>query len=188
MRKLRLQMQISLDGFVARPDGALDWMWASGEPDQASVQKVIDIADNSSVILLGRKMTKEFVTYWENVVDNQPDSKELPLARHMVDLPKISFSHTVNDIKGRNLTMENGDLLTAIKALKAQSGKDILVYGGAHFASSLINEDLVDEFYFFISPIAIGEGLSIFQKDKMLKLVDSTTYNNGKILNRYIPA
>lgn len=179
---------MTLDGFVAGPNGELDWMWTNtGEPDQSSFEKVIELADSCDTILLGRKMTREFVDYWENVVDNQPDSKEYQLALLMVNLHKIVFSHTETDIKGRNLEVENGDLVTAIKALKAQPGKDIMVYGGVAFVSSLISKNLVDEYYIFQAPIAIGKGLSIFNQQTVLKLESSTTYKNGKLLVKYLP-
>lgn len=187
MRKLKLQVQMTIDGFVAGPNGELDWMWISEERDESSFQKVIDLADSCDTILLGRKMTREFVDYWESVVDNQPDSPEQPLAQLMVNLRKIAFSRTQTDIKGRNLEVENGDLVAAIQALKKQPGKDIMVYGGANFVSSLISENLIDEYYIFRSPVAIGNGLSIFKERKILKLESSTSYKNGKTLNKYLP-
>jgi dihydrofolate reductase len=187
MRKLKLQVQMTLDGFVAGPNGELDWMWASGEQDPAGLQKVIDLADSCDMILLGRGMTQEFCTYWESVVDNKPDSPEIPLAQRMVNMRKIAFSRTQTDIKGRNLEVENGDLATVVQALKNEQGKDIMVYGGAGFASSLISLNLVDEYYIFLNPVALGSGLSIFKERKVLKLESSTTYKN-KILLKYLPA
>lgn len=187
MRKLKLQMQMSLDGFVAGPSGQLDWMWLGGGPDEAGVQKVIELADSCDIILMGRKMTKEFIDYWENVVDNQPDSPEQPLAQRMVNMRKIVFSHTQTNIEGRNLEVENGDLATAVKKLKQDPGKDIMVYGGANFVSSLIDLNLIDEYYIFSNPVAIGKGLSIFNEQKLLKLDSSIKYDNGEILNKYLP-
>lgn len=188
MRKLKLQVQMTVDGFVAGPDGQLDWMWIPGvEKDMSSFQKVIDLAGSCDTILLGRKMTAEFVAHWENVVDNMPDSHEQPLAQLMVNLRKVSFSKTQTEIKGRNLEVENGDLVKAVQALKQQPGKDIMVYGGATFASSLITHNLVDEYYIFVNPVAIGEGLSIFKERKVLQLESSIAYKNGKILNKYLP-
>lgn len=187
MRKLKLQVQMTIDGYVAGPNGELDWMWISEERDESSFQKVIDLADSCDTILLGRKMTREFVDYWESVVDNQPDSPEQPLAQLMVNLRKIAFSRTQTEINGRNLEVENGDLVAAVQALKKQPGKDIMVYGGANFVSSLISENLIDEYYIFRSPVAIGNGLSIFKERKILKLESSTSYKNGKVLNKYLP-
>jgi len=105
----------------------------------------------------------------------------------MVNINKIVFSQTQSNIKGRNLAVENGDLVTTIKALKAKDGKDIMVYGGATFASALIKENLVDEYHIFTNPVAIGKGLSIFEDRKLLKLENSHTYKNGKTLQKYLP-
>jgi dihydrofolate reductase len=66
MRKLKLQVNISLDGYVAREDGRGDWIFINGQ-DEASFQRVIDLAESSDTILMGRKMSREFVDYWENV-------------------------------------------------------------------------------------------------------------------------
>lgn len=186
MRKLKLQVQMTLDGFVAGPEGQLDWMWI-GKPDESILQRVIELADSCDTILLGRKMTPGFIDYWENVVDNQPESPEQPLAQRMVNMHKIVFSHTQTDIKGRNLKVENGDLAAAVQALKKQDGKDIMVYGGANFASSLIGLNLIDEYFIFRSPVAIGNGLSIFKEQKVLELVSSTPYKNGKVIDKYLP-
>jgi dihydrofolate reductase len=187
MRKLKLQVQMTIDGFVAGPDGQLDWMWIPGERDEAMFQRVIELADSCDTILLGRKMTRGFIDHWENVVDNQPDSPEQSLAQRMVNMRKIVFSRTQTAITGRNLEVENGDLVTAVQALKNEPGKDIIVYGGATFVSSLISQNLIDEYFIFRNPVAIGSGLSIFKDEKILKLDSSTVYKSGKIVNKYLP-
>ena len=186
MRKLRLQMQITIDGFVAGPEGQNDWVFESG-PDEAGFRKIIELADSSDTILLGRKMAPEFMGHWENVVDNQPDSPLRTLAQLLVNVRKIVFSHTQTTIKGRNVEMENGDLVAGVQALKNEPGKDILVYGGVNFVSSLVNHNLIDEYYFIVCPVAIGKGLSIFTEKKTLKLESSIAYKNGKVLNKYLP-
>lgn len=90
-------------------------------------------------------------------------------------------------MKGRNVEVENGDLAVAVHALKQKPGKDIMVYGGASFVSSLISQNLVDEYYIFRRPVAIGSGLSIFKDQKLLELESSVTYKNGALLNKYLP-
>lgn len=112
---------MTLDGFVARPNGDLDWMWI-GKRDESIVQRAIEIADTCDTILLGRKMTREFIDHWENVVDNQPTSAEQPLAQQIVRMRKIAFSRTQTAIKGRNLEVENGDLAATVQALKKTTG------------------------------------------------------------------
>jgi len=187
MRKLKLQIQITIDGFVAGPNGELDWQWLPGERDEAMWQKVIEMAESSDTILLGRKMTRVFIDHWENMLDNEPDNPAHPLAKLMVNLRKIAFSSTETAITGRNLEVENGDLVTAVNALKQQPGKDIIVYGGADFVSSLISGNLIDEYHLVRNPVAIGSGLSIFKERKILKLESSIAYKNGKVWNKYLP-
>lgn len=178
---------MTIDGFIAGPDGELDWMWTAGERDKSITRDIIELADSCDTILLGRKMTREFIDHWENVVDNQPDSPEHPLAQRMVNMRKIVFSRTQTVIKGRNLKVENGDLAAAVQALKKEPGRDIIVYGGANFVSSLISRNLIDEYFIFRNPVALGSGLSIFKDKKLLKLDSSTPYKTGKVLNKYLP-
>jgi dihydrofolate reductase len=185
MRKLKLQVQMTLDGFVAGPKGELDWMIS--EPDESTSSKLTDPADSCDIILMGRKMTPEFINYWEDVVDNQPENPELQLAKKMVNMRKIVFSKTQKTMKGRNLEVENGDLGTVVQRLKGQNGKDIIVYGGATFVNSLIKLNLIDEYYIFVNPISIGTGLSIYRERKPFKLVDSVSLENGIVFNKYLP-
>jgi dihydrofolate reductase len=186
MRKLKLQIQMSLDGFVAGPNGEQDWIWI-GNRDEKILHDIISLADTCDTILLGRKMTRMFVDYWEKAVDDTAGGVENPLARRIVGMRKIVFSKTESSIKGRNLEVENGDLATAVRALKNQPGKDLLVYGGANFVSSLISQNLVDEYYIIRRPVAIGEGMSVFNERKVLQLQSSVVYNNGTIRHTYVP-
>ena len=185
MRKLKLQVQISVDGFVAGPNGELDWMTFSTDDKQAAY--VNALTDSSDTILLGRKMTDEFVNYWTSVLDN-PESPEYSFALKMVNTPKIVFSKTVKESRWANTIVENGDLVEEVEKLKQKDGKDIIVYGGATFVSNLIKEKLIDEFHLVINPTAIGRGLSIFGnlEDRLkLKLVQSNFFPSGEVVNHY---
>ncbi|MBK1895788.1 dihydrofolate reductase family protein [Chryseobacterium paridis] len=186
MRKLKLQMQMTIDGFVSGPNGEQDWVWLS-PPDEVGFQKIVELAETSDTLLLGRKMTRQFIDHWENVADNLPDNPTNTLAKLIVDMRKITFSHTETSIAGRNLEVENRDLTTIVEGLKKESGKDILAYGGADFVSSLIDQDLIDEYYIIVNPVAIGKGLPIFNGRKVLKLESSTPFKSGKVLNKYLP-
>lgn len=192
MRKLKLQMQITVDGFVAGPNGEQDWVFLSGKQDPEAMQKIIgfgvELAAGCDTLLLGVKLAASgFCTYWENVADNQPDNPWHPLAQLITDHRKIAFSHSETTAPGRKLEVENGDLLTVVQALKEQPGKDILVYGGANFVSSLVSLNLIDEYHFVVNPIAIGSGLSIFKARKALELVSSMAFKHGKVVNKYVP-
>jgi dihydrofolate reductase len=192
MRKLKLQVQMTIDGFVAGPNGENDWVFIAGKQDPEVLQKIIGfgvgLAASCDTLLLGRKLAAaEFCKHWENVAENQPDNPWHPLAQLIVNHRKIAFSRSETTLPSRNLEVENGDLATAVQALKNQPGKDILVYGGAGFVSSLVSFNLIDEYYIIVNPVAIGAGLSIFKERKILNLESSTAYKNGKVLNKYLP-
>ena len=183
MRKLKLQMQISVDGFVAGPEGKLDWMtWTW---DNQLNEFVSDLTKSVDTILMGRKMADSFMRHWEAAVDN-PEDPSQPFAKLMVDYPKIIFSKSNQVVIGRNAAMAARPLVEEVNKLKQQLGQDIVVYGGAGFVTSLIENNLIDELNLFINPTAIGEGLSIFSGKVPLQLDSSVKYDCGIVVNKYV--
>ena len=180
---------MSVDGFVGGPNGELDfmtWTW-----DDKIKEYVNDLTDSVDSILLGRKMTDGFIAHWSNIVKNIPGDRSYPFAKKMMDKPKVVFTKTLDKSRWENTVLAKGDLNDEIKKLKAQSGKDIIVYGGASFVSSLIKANLIDEYYLFMNPAAIGNGLSIFKSidDKhSFKLAGSISFECGIVLLKYVPA
>jgi len=185
MRKLKLQMQMSLDGYVARPNGELDWM--TWDQDDKLIDFINSLIDSSDTILLGRKMTDGFVSHWENAVRNNPDT---PFAKQMVDIPKVVFTKTLDKSTWNNTTLAKGNLAEEIANLKKQNGKDIIVYGGAGFVSSLIKEGLIDEYHLFVNPTAIGNGMTIFKsldRTQKFSVIQSRFYSCGITVLSYKP-
>jgi len=185
MRKLKLQMQMTVDGFVAGPQGQLDWMNRAMDPQLIAF--ITQLTDTSSTILLGRKMTPGFVAYWEGVL-KKPDSPEHDFARKMVGYEKVVFSKTLTQIDGQNVRVDNGDLVESVNAIKGQPGKDVVVYGGATFVRSLLEHGLIDELNLFVNPVAIGTGMQVFSGKKPLQLIGSTQYSSGTVVSTYRPA
>jgi len=183
MRKLKLQMQLSADGFVAGPNGELDWMTWEMDPRLAVL--INDLIDSSETIVMGRKMTDGFVNYWTGVLD-KPGDPEYDFAKKMVDTPKLVFSRTLSESPWPN-TKVASDLGKTINEMKTAGGKDMLAYGGAELVSNLILEDLIDDYYLLVNPAAVGNGLRIFRNDSplKLKLIDSVKYDTGVVLNHY---
>jgi dihydrofolate reductase len=105
----------------------------------------------------------------------------------MVDIPKVVFSKTLHYIDGQNARAENGDMTEAVNQLKRVPGKDIVVYGGATFVSSLIENGLIDELNFFVNPVAIGNGMRVFKDRRPMKLTASLAYPCGIVVNSYEP-
>jgi dihydrofolate reductase len=187
MRKLKLQVQMSIDGCIAGPNNEMDWMVFYG--DEKLKEYEIRLHEPVDTILLGRKMTNEFVSYWSNVM-NKPDDPEYTFAKKMIETPKIVFTKTLTKSKWINTEIATGDLKDEITKLKSQEGGggDIIVYGGASFDSSLIKENLIDEYYLFINPVAIGNGKTIFKDLKEIRkftLIESIAFDSGIVLLHY---
>jgi dihydrofolate reductase len=182
MRKLKLQVQISVDGYVAEPDGELDW---TTNVDEKLWQFMNEVADSSNTLLLGRKMAEDFVGHFEAF---KPDNPRFAFAQKMVNIPRIIFTRTLDKPFGINTSLAKGNLADEIAKLKNQKGKDILVYGGAGFVSSLLAGGHIDEFLFFVNPVMINKGMRIFDlldERQNLSLISAVPYECGVTVLRY---
>ncbi len=186
MRKLKLQVHMSLDGYITGPNNEQDWMVFFG--DEKLKEYEFGLLESVDTILLGRKMTNEFISYWTEVL-NKPNDSWYTFAKKLIETPKIVFTKTLTKSEWPNTEIATGDLNEEITKLKDQDGGgDIIVYGGASFDSSLIKENLIDEYYLFINPVAIGNGKTIFRDLKeirKLSLIESIAFDSGIVLLHY---
>lgn len=185
MRKLKLHVDISVDGCIAGPNNEMDWIDFTWNEELMEYENRLH--EPVDTILLGRKMTNEFVSYWSNVM-NKPDDPWNAFAKKMIETPKIVFTTTLDKSEWPNTKIATGDLKEEITKLKRQDGGDIIVYGGASFDSALIKENLIDEYYLFVNPVAIGNGKTIFKDLKeirKLSLVESIAFDSGTVLLHY---
>ena len=185
IRKLRLQVQMSIDGCIAGPNGEMDWM--VGLQDDKLNKYAYELTESIDTILLGRKMTDDFISYWSDVI-KKPDDPWYALGKKMIEIPKVVFTKTLNKSKWINTEIATGDLTDEIIKLKSREGKDMVVYGGASFDSSLIKLGLIDEFLLFINPVAIGNGMTIFKDLNQIEkfnLVKSIAFDSGEVLLHY---
>ncbi len=186
MRKLKLQMQITIDGFVAGTNGEMDWMVFDWDDEMKNY--VNEITESVDCIILGRKLAQGFIPSWISRITN-PETADA-FAHKMVDTPKIVFSRTLEKAEWENTKLAKGDSMQEITQLREQPGKDIIVYGGGSFVSSLIRERLIDEYNLFVNPVALGKGMTIFNdlEDKLnLTLVKSKAFDCGIALLCYEP-
>jgi dihydrofolate reductase len=187
LRKLKLQVQMSVDGYIARLNGEMDWVvWNWDDKLKGYVNGLTESVDT---ILLGRKMTEGFISYWSDVMA-KPNHPEYAFAKKMIEIPKVVFTKTLNKSKWVNTDIATGDLTDEINKLKRQEGKDIIVYGGASFDSSLIKAGLIDEFHLFVNPVAIANGMTIFKdlnETQKFTLVKSIAFDCGIVLLHYEP-
>jgi len=159
MKKLKLQVQMSVDGFIAGPNGEMDWMvwnW-----DDTLKNYVSDLTKNVDCIVLGRKLAEGFIPHWAGAA--QIENEEQEFAKIMSETHKVVFTKTLERADWANTVLAKGNLADEINALKNQTGNDIIVYGGGSFVSSLIKECLIDEYHLFVNPSILGSGMPIFQ-------------------------
>ncbi|MFC4058619.1 dihydrofolate reductase family protein [Planomonospora corallina] len=156
MRKLKLQVQTTVDGYMGGPGGEMDWMHFPWSDDlNAYLDALTKPVDT---IVLGRKLAEGFIPAWEAGPEGEPQET----IDWMNDTPKIVVSGSLTESPWKNATVVGGDLATAIGELKARPGGDIITYGGSTLARNLIAAGLVDELHLIVNPTAIGTGLPVF--------------------------
>jgi dihydrofolate reductase len=184
-RKLIYSMGVSLDGFIAGPDGDIDWSAPDEELHRFHNQQAREIGAH----LCGRRLY-EAMTYWETADQNPsaPDH-ELEFARIWKSMPKIVFSKTLEKVEG-NARLARDGVAEEVARLKEQPGKDLAV-GGARLASTLMKLGLIDEYRLFVSPVVLGGGTPYFPAlDERidLELVETRTFGSRVVYVRYRPA
>jgi dihydrofolate reductase len=187
MRKLKLQVQMTVDGYIGGLNGEMDfvvWDW-----DDELKQYVNEITEPVDCIVLGRKLAEGFIPYWASVAAN-PDNPEFIDGKKFTDTHKVVFTQTLDKSEWDNTVLAKGNLVDEITQLKKQDGKDIIAYGGATFVSALIKQGLIDEFHLFINPTAIGNGMAIFKElesKQDLILVKARSFDCGIVVLNYEP-
>ncbi|WP_234733591.1 dihydrofolate reductase family protein [Tellurirhabdus bombi] len=187
MRKLKLQVQMTLDGYIGGPNGEMDW--AVWDWDDRLKQYVGDLTEPVDCIVLGRKLAEGFIPYWGSVAAN-PENPEYSAGQKFTNTHKVVFTKTLDKSDWANTVLAKGDLADEINKLKNQDGKDIIVYGGATFVSALIQHGLIDEFHLLINPTAIGNGMAIFNQldhQQGLTLIKSIAFDCGIVVLHYEP-
>jgi dihydrofolate reductase len=182
MRKLIYSMTVSLDGFIAGPDGDFSWSAPDEELHRFHNQQVSELGAH----LLGRRLYETMV-YWETA--EQQHSLEdfaIEFARIWKAMPKLVFSHTLDSVEG-NARLATGDAGEEVARLKEEPGKDLAV-GGAGLAAGLMELGLIDEFRPFVNPVVLGGGTPFFPAldEKVdLELVETRTFGGRVVYLRY---
>ncbi len=176
-RKVIATFFVSLDGVVEAPQ---DWHFPYFNDEMTA--EIGAAMGSSDAMLVGRVTYQEWAGFWPNA-DNE-------MAEYMNNTPKYVASTTLDEVEWSNSQLLEGDVPTAVAALKQQPGKDIVMSGSATLARSLLREGLVDELRLMIHPVVVGEGARLFPDgDKhALELVDSKTFDTGVVYATYKPA
>jgi dihydrofolate reductase len=174
MRRLILQMQMSLDGCVGGPNGELDWIFPGFSQDATAW--MVERLWQAGAHLMGGVTYRDMAAHW-------PVSSE-PYAPPMNQIPKVAFSKSLREASWRETRIVAGDLATEVAKLKEESGRDLLAHGGVRFAQALIRAGLIDEYRLVVHPVVLGEGLrpfSALSAPARLRLADATTFASGAV-------
>jgi len=181
MRRLIYSMTVSLDGFIAGPDGAIDWTVPDEELFRFHTQRV----QETGVHLCGRRLYETMV-YWETAEESPLTPDQVEFARIWKALPKVVFSTKLESVVGNTMLSREG-LGETVSGLKEQPGRDIAV-GGAGLARACMKLGLIDEWRLFVSPVLLGGGTPYFppSENKIdLELIETRTFGSRGVYLRY---
>ncbi len=187
MRKIISTTWVTLDGFIAGPNGEMDWVIV----DEEMGVYEYDAVSAADTLLLGRVTYQSFAGSWPYVPDNPNASEgEKEYARKLNAMRKIVFSRTLPSVEWNNSSLMKEVLPEDIVKLKQEPGRDMLVYGSASIVQTLTNHGLIDEYQLLVHPVVSGGGKPLFQDIKerqKLKLVKTKTFPSGVIGLYYQP-
>jgi dihydrofolate reductase len=181
MRKLIYSMTVSLDGYIAAPDGAIDW----SVPDEELFLFHTHQVRETGVQLCGRRLYETMV-YWETAEEGPLAAAQVEFAQIWKALPKVVFSTKLEGVVGNSRLARDG-VGEEVSRLKQQPGKDIAV-GGAGLAGACMQLGLIDEWRLFVGPVLLGGGTPYFPKlGKIvdLELVETKTFGSRVVYLRY---
>ena len=184
MRKFKLQVQTSVDGYMAGPNGEMDWVTFSWTDDISA--HINALSESVDCIVLGRKLAEGFIPAWAA----GPPGEDQESIDWMNNTPKVVFSNSLTESPWENAVVAGGDLTEVINELKARPGGDLIAYGGGTFVSSLIAQNLLDELHLFVNPTAIGAGMPVFPHtgaNQPLRLVSAKQFDCGITALHYEP-
>jgi dihydrofolate reductase len=179
MRRVTCSMSISLDGYIAGPDGGFTWT----APDEEVFRFATDEVRQLGVHLLGRRLYEDMLV-WETL-DEEP-SLDFPVHEFAAlwrALPKVVFSTTLQTVRG-NARLASGGLADEIERLRAEPGGGDIAIGGATLAAEAAALGLIDEYRLRVYPVLVGGGTPFFpQKEQRadLELVDTRTFPTGVV-------
>jgi dihydrofolate reductase len=169
MKRLIVCMHTTLDGYVAGPNGEMDWI----KLDDAMFDEVGEFTHAADTALYGRVTYNMMDTYWPTAGDSPTASKhDKEHSKWYNEVDKYVISRTMLNDAAKKRTVISGNIANQITKLKQQGGKNILVFGSPSAVHTLAALDLVDEYWVFLNPVLLGEGIPLFAKNaKKVSLV-----------------
>ncbi|HZD68616.1 MAG TPA: dihydrofolate reductase family protein [Actinomycetes bacterium] len=183
MRRFKLQVQTTVDGYMGGPKGEMDWLTVSWTDDlKAYLEGLMQSVDR---IVLGRKLAEGFIPAWAA----GPPGETQAAIDWMNNTPKVVISKSLTESPWENAVVA-ADLAETVNRLKAELGGDLIAYGGSTLVTSLIANGLLDELHLFVNPTAIGAGLPVFPNlgaNQQFRLVTARPFDCGITVLHYEP-
>lgn len=179
MRKVILNVAVSLDGYIEGPNGEYDWCFTDHD------YGLRDFYNRVDTMFYGRKSWELFGNYSPPAGSSETEKNIFAM---MADKKNYVFSRTLKYVKGAFLISSN--IEEEVNKIKQQEGKDIHLFGGASLITTFINSNLIDEYHLAVHPIILGAGKPLFidiKERKKLRLVDSKAYQTGLVMLTYKP-
>jgi len=186
MRRIISFMHMSLDGFVAGPNGEMDWI----KVDQELFDFVGKRISEGDTALYGRVTYEMMENYWPTAGDKPTATRhDIEHSKWYAGVHKIVLSKTMEDAGLTNTTIIRDNLSEKINEIKQQAGEDILLFGSPTATHSLIGQDLIDGYWLFVNPTILGRGIPLFKdtEDRIkLKLLTTRRFNSGVVELNYV--
>jgi dihydrofolate reductase len=184
MRKIILQMMVSVDGYYEGPNRDISWHVVEKEYNEYAAE----LLENLGGLIFGRLTYEMMAAYWPqaSVIESDP-----VIAKYMNALPKHVVSSSIDHADWNNSHVITGDVIYALRKLKDEPGKDLAIFGSSDLAVSLIPHGLIDEFRVFVAPVALGAGkpfLAGLPKHLALTLTEHRTFSSGVTALFYVPS
>ena len=182
MRKVTYSMSMSVDGYIAGPDGDFDWPGFTDDVFRISLDEIRTIG----VHLMGRRLY-ETMRYWETEDPAGFNDLEREWAALWNPLPKVVFSRTLTAVEG-NARLATGTVADEIARLRAEPGEGDIAIGGATLAQDAAAAGLIDEYLIRVFPVLVGGGIPFFARDDQrvdLELLDERRFDGGVVFLRY---
>jgi dihydrofolate reductase len=179
MRKVVVQLFISLDGVVEAPD---KWQFEFDDQMAAAWTALLEQQD---AILLGRVSYQDWAEYWPTVSDEDD-----AFANFINNTPKYVASSTLDTAEWAHSTIIKGSVADEIARLKREPGKNIAVHASASLAQSLLYDGLVDELALMIHPVIVNSGKRLYRDGGdllRLDLIDAEKTSSGCVVAIYRP-
>jgi dihydrofolate reductase len=185
MRKIVLFIHTSLDGYAAGTNGEMDWIHV----DEEIFDYAADRTNQADTALYGRVTYEMMESYWPTAADKPDASKhDKEHSAWYKAVNKVILSKSMQGQTLKNTTIISDNIESQIRNLKQKEGNEIIIFGSPSAAHSLMQLDLIDDYWLFVNPVLLGKGIPVFdniQETTKLKLIATHAFSSGVVCLHY---